>query len=956
MEASDSSPAKRPKVEVKQEGSDTSDLDNMDWDSWNGWDEWDTFASPGTSTSGQDDAPDCFLAPKGDSDLDERGVSSWKPLVNCDFRKLYAAFQQDEWQGDEFFKKEASTSEYTEKLSGYNAADRLTQHKILEVRSLRSVCEAAHFVIDAWLQPLKESAPWSEIPFSILPRLLAFVRCSFHLSIDDYELLNERLRKIPLHSEAEIVYRNSVKRLVGQEATPWAILATQFVLMSLEPGEAALRIRDALRVLCEEPAEWAWQVQQCLYLLASLLLAGSRKFGISDRLAYSLVAGLRLEASEACKPRPSGIRLTPEQLRLVKYPLAKARPGIKGETLRVMAFAGTGKTTTLEEIVRHNSELKFLYLVFNKEIQRQTERRMTTRSFTNVAVKTIHSLAYGSILEGSSERLGPLLTRPHGRPQSEIEEYQVRAFLEHRNPANFADLSLGHQRSLSSLVAQTLKFFCEAPDDHLHIGIVPTESLVKVDLIDEFGLPTTRSASQQIPESRRRLVLDLAKSYWDAASSLSNRDPRAQVSFDGIAKVFFASRKRLDSEFDAILIDEAQDSNPAFIQYLMNQPDHLHLIFVGDSAQAIYQFRGTKDALKSVLQGRPETKTFWLTQSFRFGPRIAHLANAWLWKYCQERRRFLHGGPRESSLDGTVKVGHPLVVIARTNLGLIQASLRCTSLEPMPKLKFLGSLAEGIADRLHQIKIYLSLMRGDRELFSRLAMKSEKQRLFYMRFMGDSASLVSYAKITGGVKMMTEVEAAKETTLAAVEKLQAMVGRRSSHDEQPDLLFGTVHATKGCEYENVALAGDFFNPARAQVGEEDDTCELNSLYVAVTRAKSSLILNQALRDLIHGSLSDGFTCLTSRRPELVCDVCGKPGVGVEDGELVVYRPCLAFTRTCGDVQKPSLEGNKSVCLPCAMDQPPQNRTTMALLGLLNPQLPTGDYLNRSDVSDCPFSP
>lgn len=66
---------------------------------------------------------------------------------------------------------------------------------------------------------------------------------------------------------------------------------------------------------------------------------------------------------------------------------------------------------------------------------------------------------------------------------------------------------------------------------------------------------------------------------------------------------------------DFLLLDEAQDTNPVVEQTFNTQRDHAQLVMVGDSAQAIYQWRGARDVMTTfpgILLA--------LSKSFRFGP------------------------------------------------------------------------------------------------------------------------------------------------------------------------------------------------------------------------------------------------------------------------------------------------------------------------------------------------
>lgn len=81
---------------------------------------------------------------------------------------------------------------------------------------------------------------------------------------------------------------------------------------------------------------------------------------------------------------------------------------------------------------------------------------------------------------------------------------------------------------------------------------------------------------------------------------------------------------------------------------------------VGDSAQAIYQWRGAKD----VMTGFDGTHLT-LSQSFRFGPDLAAEANRWL--YLADAPIRLIGTPAVPTELGPVT--QPDAVLCRTNVG-----------------------------------------------------------------------------------------------------------------------------------------------------------------------------------------------------------------------------------------------------------------------------------------------
>src|ERR1700675_1488430 len=62
-------------------------------------------------------------------------------------------------------------------------------------------------------------------------------------------------------------------------------------------------------------------------------------------------------------------------------------------SLKIQAFAGTGKTTTLAAIAESLPQSKFLYLVFNRAAADEAEFRMPS----NVSARTAHALAFRSV-------------------------------------------------------------------------------------------------------------------------------------------------------------------------------------------------------------------------------------------------------------------------------------------------------------------------------------------------------------------------------------------------------------------------------------------------------------------------------------------------------------------------------------------------------------------------------
>src|SRR5712671_1244512 len=92
------------------------------------------------------------------------------------------------------------------------------------------------------------------------------------------------------------------------------------------------------------------------------------------------------------KNRPPELRPTDEQEAIIRTEL-KA-----GECALINAYAGTGKTTTLEQLANALPDRRILYICFNRETAVQAKEKFPS----NTNCRTIHSLAFA--LSGAAYR------------------------------------------------------------------------------------------------------------------------------------------------------------------------------------------------------------------------------------------------------------------------------------------------------------------------------------------------------------------------------------------------------------------------------------------------------------------------------------------------------------------------------------------------------------------------
>lgn len=252
--------------------------------------------------------------------------------------------------------------------------------------------------------------------------------------------------------------------------------------------------------------------------------------------------------------------------------------------LKVVAFAGTGKTSTLRAYAQARLGQKMLYLAFNNSIAQEAASRFTP----NVTCLTTHSLAYRAVGKAYRHKL-----------VTNIRANQAAKALG-LNTTNPADLGFAFQS------LQALKRFL---------------STSCVDL-EEFALLIAEELKYQ------PAAVDGAARLWQAMCDISNE--AMPMLHDGYLKLFQLTAPQLG--FDTILFDEAQDANPVTLSILRQQD--CAKVFVGDPHQQIYQFRYAENAMADDSL----TDELFLTESFRFGGEVAAAANRLL-EVKRERNR-----------------------------------------------------------------------------------------------------------------------------------------------------------------------------------------------------------------------------------------------------------------------------------------------------------------------------
>ncbi|MEV8628560.1 UvrD-helicase domain-containing protein [Streptomyces sp. NPDC051079] len=454
-----------------------------------------------------------------------------------------------------------------------------------------------------------------------------------------------------------------------------------------------------------------------------------------------------------------------------------------GHHMALQAGAGTGKTSTLA-LLAHSTKRRGRYLAYNRAIAQEA----ATRFPPNVTCKTAHSLAYAA--------LGHRYTRRLGAPRRPA--WQTGQDLGITKPTRIADHTLT-PTTLSNTVLRTVTRFCHSADMAL----------------TALHVPPLRGIDS--PEQHRDLT-DLVVPYAQRAwADLQNpHDGVVRFDPDHFLKIWSLTDPKIHADF--LLLDEAQDTNPVVEHVFNSQRDHAQLVMVGDSAQAIYHWRGAKDVMTDF-----EGTRLTLSRSFRFGPALAHEANRWL-TIAQAPLRLTGSDNTPTDLG---PLTDPDAILCRTNVGAMKHVM--THLAAGRRVALVGG-----GDSLRSLALAARQLQQGRP--------TSHPELVLFPTWGAVQDYAAHDPSGRDLQPLVDLVDTHGTDviLNAVNHL--------TQETQAQVTVSTAHKAKGREWPEVKIADDFTPPK--DTDEQDsqgkaipgpiDQGEARLAYVAVTRARQRL--------------------------------------------------------------------------------------------------------------------
>ena len=507
------------------------------------------------------------------------------------------------------------------------------------------------------------------------------------------------------------------------------------------------------------------------------------------------------------------IEYTPEQQAVIDY---MATPHDSKQICVINAFAGSGKTSVIEgavkELRKNNPFASILYLVFNAERAEEARKKLKTHG---VDTRTVHSYA----LEKFKKQKGGIFVANCIKPIEDL----INSF---RND-EIDKLKKG-------IKSEDERFF-SLESNHPILKIWEDYEKSPILNLDDY----CRSISDQG-------ILSIVAGYNATQNTINvfkylyTVAVRRKVYTHGMYLKHYALEYNDINHYDYVLIDEAQDLN-LHMATILERLDYNNLYLVGDIYQQIYEFMGTVNIMEKYLNRC--THTFTLGTSFRLNHITAEV--------CNEILSFINNRIH-------ITAGHTAVTLPPSysciTLFRYRASMTCFAIEQLLNngnliVKFVGqdystfdkvmsketlSLLcallddDGQSQIADEIRTEFKVSKFLRSTIKSLVKQARNHRLTLNQYMKAyySSIDINFAKVGTFYRKVVGILGFKAIP-EGLRRLKHSMSKKKTEDSD-FLLLGTVHSSKGQQWDKVILGPDNW--------DFDKLEELYIVYVACSRA------------------------------------------------------------------------------------------------------------------------
>lgn len=469
----------------------------------------------------------------------------------------------------------------------------------------------------------------------------------------------------------------------------------------------------------------------------------------------------------------------------------------------IRAGAGCGKTTTgVEAVALMRGSVAFV--AYNRSIGHELKERLSARGSSAVA-GTFHSFGVRQW-----RRAFPSIKVERRKMDLIAEEMSVPEYLR------------GFTCRMVSLAKQSLLALDDEASWRMIVDHHELDEMLSGDRVT--ALEMDRRLDEALNWSRQMLMRSIAVDHQ-------------MIDFDDMIYAPLIHDVKIWQN-DWVLVDEAQDTNPARRELARRMLKRTgRIIFIGDPHQAIYGFTGADNDAVDVIIREFNCTVLPLNVTYRCPKSVVRHANAWVTDlYAHESapegsvEEMTHeefGELTPEDLDPTSAVlcryNRPLMEMAHR---LIKRRIPCRiegrdigaqlmNLAKRWKVKTLEKLADNLQKYLERETVKL-MARGAEHRVDALTDRVET--------------------------LLVMIEALPGGTLDDLERSVNELFGDSETDPVPALTLSSVHKAKGREWPRVYLLGrKQFMPSKLARQDWQLRQEINLIYVGVTRAKDRLV-------------------------------------------------------------------------------------------------------------------
>lgn len=491
-------------------------------------------------------------------------------------------------------------------------------------------------------------------------------------------------------------------------------------------------------------------------------------------------------------------------------------------SLILVARAGCGKSSTLlaltQHIVERNPRVSIFLGAYNKPIADELTGKIKSLGidWKNAQAKTLHGAGYAAWLKIAPDAC----KNPDERKCSKILDTltdAVKFKLEPYRKLVLQAVSLAKQRALG--VTHSYE-----------------DAAQWFDIIDHFGL------DEDLPEDAD-LNYAVRAAIWLYRASLEAC--RTTIDFDDmiLAPLYFKARFW---QYDVVMIDEAQDTNPArrALALRLLKPGG-RLVAVGDPAQAIYGFTGADSDAMELIRTAVNAKTLPLNVTYRCPQAVVRRAQRWVPDITAahtapigvERSVLLAGNPSEVPTLLGETLTHEDAILCRNTKPLIE--LAYTLLRRGVACKVEGrEIGVGLINLVQRFNVANSatlikkLVEWRDAEVAKWVAREKEQKAQDAEDRAETIITLAEQLISDGKTRVADV----------VEFIDGMFARTPDGQKPKVLTLATVHKSKGREWQRVFILGQSeYMPSKWARKDWQAQQERNLMYVAATRAQREVI-------------------------------------------------------------------------------------------------------------------